>query len=307
VSRRVRVPLEPAQALSGKLQLVVGDRDWRWAFSVEGVDDAALISRRDRQLWLFEMLNSNRRIASETREKITMKALEQFDASTHFDESLAAKYDRRIRFFCPSYDALHQMIAAWFQSLPERANFLSAGAGTGAEILTLGKLFPSWRFTAVDASRDMLKACHGRIADAGMANRVAFFNGQLQEYQSSELFDAASSVFVSHFIKCRDARLAYFHAVSSNLKPGGVFVLADLFGDKGSSAFGQLLDAWMVSYATHGVSEQELAKDRTHIDSDVSFIPESELFDLLNEAGFDTPIRFYQTFLFGGWAATKRT
>ena len=244
VSRRVRVPLEPAQALSGKLRVVVGDRDWRWAFSVEGVDDSALISLRDRRLWLFEMLNSNRRIASETREKITMKALEQFDASTHFENSLAAKYDRRIRLFCPSYDALHQMIAAWFRSLPERANFLSAGAGTGAEILTLGKLFPSWRFTAVDASHDMLKACHGRIADAGMVNRVAFFNGQLQEYQSSEIFDAASSVFVSHFIKCRDARLAYFHAVSSNLKPGGVFVLADLFGER---AHQHLVSCW-----THG-------------------------------------------------------
>ncbi len=234
-----------------------------------------------------------------------MKAFEQFDASTHFDDGLAAKYDRRIRLFCPSYDALHEIIPVWFQRLPECTNFLSAGAGTGAEILALGKIFPSWRFTAVDVSRDMLKACHDRISDAGMAKRVTFFNGQLQEYQSPTPFDAASSVFVSHFIKGRDEKLAYFHSVSSNLKPGGIFVLADLFGDKGSPTFGQLLDAWMVYYASHGVPEQELAKDRTHIDSDVSFIPENELFDLLNEAGLGAPIRFYQTFLFGGWMATK--
>jgi tRNA (cmo5U34)-methyltransferase len=234
-----------------------------------------------------------------------MKAFQRFDASAHFDEGLAAKYDRQIRMFCPSYDALHEIIPVWFRELPERANFLSAGAGTGAEILTLGGLFPSWRFTAVDASRDMLKACHDRISQAGMANRVTFFNGQLQEYESPAPYDAASSVFVSHFIKDRDEKLAYFHAVSSNLKPGGVFVLADLFGDKGSPSFRQLFDAWMVSYASHGVSGQELVKDRTHIDSDVSFIPESELFDLLNEAGFDAPIRFYQTLLFGGWTATK--
>jgi tRNA (cmo5U34)-methyltransferase len=235
-----------------------------------------------------------------------MQTFEQFDASTHFDEKLSVKYDRRIRLFCPNYDVLHEMIPVWFRGIPERARFLSVGAGTGAEILTLGKLFPSWHFTAVDASRDMLEACRRQISDAGMADRVTLFNGQIQDYQSPAPFDAASSVFVSHFIKGRDWKFAYFNAISSSLKPGGAFVLADLFGDTGSITYRQLLDAWMASYASHGVSGQELTNDRAHIDSDVSFIPESELFDLLNEAGFHGPIRFYQTFLFGGWATKKR-
>ncbi len=233
------------------------------------------------------------------------QATEQFDASSHFDESLAAKYDRRIRLFCPSYDALHQMIVPWLQSLPEQSSFLSAGAGTGAEIFTLGKRFPFWHFTAVDVSPDMLNACQSRVAEAGMASQVAFFNGRLQEYQSPTLFDAASSVFVSHFIKGRDEKLAYFRSIAASLKPGGVFILADLFGDKGSPEFEQLLNAWLASYASHGVSAEELAQDRAHVDRDVSFIPESELLALLSEAGFDIPVRFYQTFLFGGWVATK--
>lgn len=234
------------------------------------------------------------------------RALEAFDATGHFDERAAAKYDRRIRLFCPSYDALHQIIAAWVRHLPERAEFLSSGAGTGADILALGKIFPLWRFAAVDVSRDMLNACHDRIVEAEMCNRVAFFNGRLEDYRSSTPFDGASSVFVSHFIEGRDEKLAYFRAVSANLRPGGTFILADLFGDKGSRAFGPLLNSWMSLYASHGVSEQELARDRAHVESDVSYLPEGELFDLLTEAGFDAPVRFYQTFLFGGWATTKR-
>jgi tRNA (cmo5U34)-methyltransferase len=233
------------------------------------------------------------------------QATEQFDASSHFDESLAAKYDRRIHLFCPSYDALHQMIVPWLQSLPEQSSFLSAGAGTGAEIFTLGKRFPFWHFTAVDASPDMLNACQNRVADADMANRVVFFNSRLQEYRSPTPFDAASSVLVSHFIKGWEEKLAYFRAIAASLKPGGVFILADLFGDRGSSEFERLLNAWLASYASHGVSAEALAQDRAHVDRDVSFIPESELLALLNEAGFDTPVRFYQTFLFGGWVATK--
>ncbi len=68
----------------------------------------------------------------------------QFDVTTHFNESLAAQYDRRIRLFGPSYDALHQMIVPWLQRLTGRSTFLSAGAGPGAEIITRGKYFPSW-------------------------------------------------------------------------------------------------------------------------------------------------------------------
>jgi tRNA (cmo5U34)-methyltransferase len=230
---------------------------------------------------------------------------EQFDVSSHFDESLAAKYDRRIRLFCPSYDALHQMIVPWLQSLPEQSSFLSAGAGTGAEIFTLGKSFPFWHFTAVDVSTDMLNACKNRVADAGMANRVAFFNGRLQEYQSPTPFDAASSIFVSHFIKGREEKLAYFRSISASLKPGGLFILADLFGEKDSPDFARLLNAWLLSYASHGISAEELAQDRAHVERDVAFIPESELLALLHEAGFAAPVRFYQTFLFGGWVATK--
>jgi len=230
---------------------------------------------------------------------------EQFDATTHFDESLAAKYDRRIRLFCPSYDALHQMIVPWLQRLPERSTFLSAGAGTGAEIITLGKCFPSWHFVAVDVSPDMLNACQHRASEAGMANRVVFFNGRLQEYQSPAPFDAASSVFVAHFIKGREEKLAYFRSIAANLKSGGLFVLADLFGDKSSPEFARLLDAWLLSYASHGISAEDLAQDRTHVERDVTFISESELVALLSEAGFATPVRFYQTFLFGGWVATR--
>lgn len=233
------------------------------------------------------------------------EATEKFDVTRHFDESLAAKYDRRIRMFCPSYDALHQMIVPWLHGLPDEAHFLSAGAGTGTEIVTLGKQFPLWRFAAVDISPDMIRACQGRAADAGMADRVTFFNGRLQDYTSLASFDAASSIFVSHFIKGRNEKLSYFKSISENLKMGGLFILADLFGDKTSPGFAALLEAWLRSYALHGVSAEELIQDRMHVAKDVDFVPENELLALLHEAGFSTPIRFYQTYLFGGWIAAR--
>ncbi|MCW5784275.1 MAG: class I SAM-dependent methyltransferase [Nitrospirales bacterium] len=229
----------------------------------------------------------------------------QFNALAYFDKTLAAKYDRRIRLFCPSYDALHQMLVPWLASMPEHSLFLSAGAGTGAEILTLGTQFPSWRFIAVDISPDMLTACRQRLLTAGLETRVTFFNGSLQEYQPQELVDAASSVFVSHFIKDREEKLSYFRSIATNLRPGGMFILADLFGDKKTREFSTLFNTWLGSYAAHEVSTEDLKQSRTHIEKDISFIPEADLFTLLSEAGFSAPIRFYQCYLFGGWVATK--
>lgn len=236
---------------------------------------------------------------------MAMDMSEQFDAAAHFDENIAAKYDRRIRSFCPSYDALHRMIVPWLQGLPEDTCFLSAGAGTGAEVLTLGKQFPSWRFVAVDVSIDMLNACQSRACEQGMIDRVTFFNGRLQDYKSTIQFDAASSIFVSHFIKDRREKSEYFRSIAASLRPGGLFILADLFGYKNSPEFARLFRAWLTYYASHGASLEEVSQAREHIERDVAFVPEIELIALLAEAGFSTQIRFYQTYLFGGWLVTK--
>lgn len=234
-----------------------------------------------------------------------MKISNKFAASAHFDEALAEKYERRIRSFCPSYDILHDLIALWFRDLPERASFLSVGAGTGAEVLLLGRIFPLWNFTALDVSRDMLEVCRSRTKQAGMDGRVTFVCGPIQDFATSSLFDAASSIFVSHFVKGRINKIAYFTAISSALKPGAPFVFADLFGDEQSPTFSELLDAWLASYSSQGVSRSDYEKDRAHIRNDLSFVPEHDLLSLLAEAGFETPVRFYQTLLFGGWVTKK--
>jgi tRNA (cmo5U34)-methyltransferase len=230
---------------------------------------------------------------------------EAFDPARYFDQSVADRYDQGIRLSCPGYDALHQMVAPWLALLPGDCSFLSAGAGTGAEIIALARRFPSWRFVGVDVSAQMLQVCRHRIAEADIRNPVTLFNGRLEDYRAPAPFDAASSIFVVHFIKGRELKLAYFRAIAANLKPGGLFVLADLFGDQRSADFVRLLRAWLISYMSQGISGENLAQDIAHIFKNIAFMPESDLPALLREAGFIDPLRFYQAFLFGGWVAVK--
>ncbi|MFO1414824.1 MAG: methyltransferase domain-containing protein [Burkholderiales bacterium] len=230
----------------------------------------------------------------------------QHEAAFDFDESFATGYDAGIRRSCPSYDALHRMIVPWLAGLPADAHFLSAGAGTGAEIVTLGERFPGWRFVAVDPSRDMLGMCRRRANDAGMAARVSYFEGRLEDYRPEAPFHAASSVFVAHFIHGREAKLAYFRAIAASLAPGGTLIFADLFGDRRAPGFAPLFDAWLRSYGAQGIAAEQLAQDRAKAESAVDFVPEDELHALLGDAGFAAPLRFFQTFLFGGWVTTRR-
>ena len=58
-------------------------------------------------------------------------------------------------------------------------------------------------------------------------------------------------------------------------------------------------------YAMQGITPEQLEVDRFHIENDIDFISEQEVFSIVCEAGFETPVRFYQNYLFGGWVTRK--
>lgn len=234
-------------------------------------------------------------------------AARDFEVSAYFGTGHATIYDRRIRQRCPSYDALHAILPHFLTGLSGTARILSAGAGTGAEILSLGRHFPACRFVAADISADMLEVCRERMTAAGLAQRVDFHHGPVQDLAADATFDAATSVLVSHFILDRSERLAYYRAIADRLKPGGAFILVDLFGDMQTPAFSRLFETWLASFAEHAGDASNHELDRVHILRDIAFLPEAELVAMLEEAGFDAPTRFYQTWLFGGWAMSKGT
>ena len=239
-----------------------------------------------------------------------MLPLQPFNPVQLFDDTMATRYEKRIRLFCPGYDALHSMLPSLLASagaaLPPHARFLSVGAGTGEEVLTLGRPFPGWEFLAVDVSPEMLALARKKVTAAGMAQRVTLFQGFLQECTTPHLYDAASSIFVAHFIKEAKARLAYFKTISKRLKPGAPLVVADLFGTPDTPQYKALFAAWHAGYCAHGIAPEQVEKDFVHIQNDVAFLPEETILALLEEAGFTAPVRFYQTLLFGGWVMHKK-
>ncbi len=229
-------------------------------------------------------------------------AAEPFAPERYFDERVAARYDDGIRMSCPGYDSLHTMLVPLLQLLPTQARVLSAGAGTGAEILALAPRFPGWTFVAIDVAPAMLEVCRRRLAAAGVADgRVEYFCGRVADYPEGAHFDAATSIFVGHFIPGPAAKGRYFRSITTRLKPGAPLVVADLFGAKESAEFLELIRPWLAYYISHGTTREKLANDLDLILRDMDFMPEADILSLLRQAGLVAPLRFFQNFLFGGW------
>jgi ubiquinone/menaquinone biosynthesis C-methylase UbiE len=82
---------------------------------------------------------------------------------------------------------------------PQR--ILDAGAGSGDTAAVLAEAFPEAEVTGLDLSEHMLAVAKQRIADAGLADRVRFIQGDVAEMPlRSGMFDAVVSQDTLHLL-----------------------------------------------------------------------------------------------------------
>ncbi|OWK41875.1 class I SAM-dependent methyltransferase [Fimbriiglobus ruber] len=219
-----------------------------------------------------------------------------------FDQTRAATYDRQWAKLAPLRDALHLLINAVFADLPAEARILCVGAGTGSELIALAQSFPQWRFTAVEPSAPMLDVCRRRAEECGVAARCEFHEGYLDSLPPADAFDAATSLLVSQFILAREARTAFFRAISARLKPGGYLASSDLASDRNSPAYHSLLEVWL---RVMEVSPEKVEQLRAAYGRDVAVLPPAEVSEIIASGGFEAPILFCQTGLIHAWYARR--
>jgi tRNA (cmo5U34)-methyltransferase len=229
------------------------------------------------------------------------------DSPATFDEERAAAYDERIRRLAPGYDVLHDALASVAGSLlGDDAHVLVVGAGTGTEIVRLAQVRPGWRFIAVDPSTEMLDQCRKRIEAEELGPRVEYRCDRVEALSEVSRFDAATSMFVAHFIQDRDAKRRFFRAVARRLQPRAPFLLADLYKCSSGEALEQLTAAWRRAVRRAGMDAEVVENAFDRMERQIDFVPEDELARILDETGFSAPTRFYQCFLWGAWWSQKQ-
>lgn len=219
-----------------------------------------------------------------------------------FDAERAASYDQRFVKLGAMKDGLHLCMRQAMEDLPEDANILCVGAGTGAEIMYLAQEFPGWRFTAADPSAAMLEVCRRHAAENGIEDRIDIRVGYLDALPDLGLFDAATCLLVSHFLTDKDERRDLFKQIRSRLKAGGTLISADIAGDTQNKTHSQLFNFWLKAMRFAGSTDEDIEGYVERFREHVAVLPPAELGALIESAGFETPVLMYQAMMMHGFA-----
>lgn len=221
-------------------------------------------------------------------------------------DSQAAGYDKQSAKMAPIYNALYFLLEAVFVGLPEEANVLCVGVGTGAELVHLAQKFPRWRFTAVDPSGAMLDVCRAKAEEMGFLDRCHFHEGYVESLTGEAVHDAATCFLVSQFILEQEARAAFFHSIAQRLKPGGILASADLASDVRAAAYEELLKNWLYIMTAAEVTPERLEKMRATYNEHVAILPPMTVGAIIESGGFATAVQFFQAGLMHAWHSRKQ-
>ena len=222
---------------------------------------------------------------------------------SRFENEGSQTYDQRITKLIPGYELLHQLTAAKLTLLlPEEANILVVGAGTGKEILQLSKLDASWQFTALDPSEDMLDIAQSNFKQQNINNRVDIHVGKTSGLNHQQRYHAVLCQFVMHFMPKENKR-ELLSTIHSRLKPGGSLLISDLM--KASSEHQRLAQAKASNL--RGLPSQEADQMLKRMQTDFYPLDIREYTDLLKTIGFCEPTSYFQALRFQGFHAQKPT
>ncbi|KWF70043.1 SAM-dependent methyltransferase [Burkholderia multivorans] len=229
-------------------------------------------------------------------------------SAAKFDPARAHEYATQSRIALAGYDACHELAACVLAATigARDAHILVAGAGgTGQEICVTAALEPHWRFTAVDPSAPMLALARTNVDAAGFAARTQFVEDGVDALPDTPAFDGATLIGVLHHVPGDAAKAGLLRAIARRLKPGAPLAIAGNY--RRYADHPQLLGAWQQRWRMKGATPDtvraQLAKILQGADPPAS---EDAVFDLLREAGFDAPVRFFASLFWGAWVAIRR-
>lgn len=216
-----------------------------------------------------------------------------------FENERATDYDQFVEKWIPNYhyfmDHLPNLL---IETDPKE--LLVVGCGTGNEILRFARSQVEWRITGIDPSPDMIVQAREKLKDC---DKVELIEGLITDLSADKKYNAATLLLVLHFIEDNGNKLQMLKAIANRLVAGAKLVMLDMTGDKQ-----QIRDNLQVLklLLPEGVDKQEINERLNRIENKFFTVSEERLSELLQEAEFEKPLRFFQSSIYMGWITQKR-
>ena len=228
---------------------------------------------------------------------------EAFDPVRRFNER-AQVYDSEVEKIIPGYGALHSAaLHILSTSLPEIANLLVCGSGTGNEALAYALSNPGWKITGFDVSEQMALVSRAKIEAAGLKDRIRIIHGSIEDVPP-EPYDAATSLLVKHFIPY-EGKAQYLSNIEKRLKPGAKLLTADITGRRDDEEFKAHMRAWESFQKAHRDDPEEIEKTIDRVRQNLPILSGAETVSILEQAGFTNVRLFWKNLMIQGYTAEK--
>jgi len=192
----------------------------------------------------------------------------------------AQAYDGFIRKLVPDYTDFHNLLTDF---LGQAVAVLDIGCGTGNTSLRLLESNPDLKLTCLDTSSQMLE-----IAKIKLGSHHSFVESPIEDFDSTDQFDAVVSVMVMHNIQEQSDRLKAYQKIASTLTNSGIYLTVDIFKGETNQLQNIYMSQWrdfmLKSLPESKVDEKWL---KLHKEKDKP-LKLSEQIQFLKMAGFNT-------------------
>ena len=216
-----------------------------------------------------------------------------------FENERATGYNQFVETWIPNYnfflDRLPKLVSETTQK-----NLLVVGCGTGNEIERFVQASEQWKITGIDPSPEMIKQASEKLHTY---DNVTLIEGLVADLDIEKKYSVATLLLVLHFLDDNGNKLNLLKDIAERLVSGATFVLLDITGDE--NQINQNLKVLKL-FLPDGLDEEQINNRLNRIKNELFPVSEERLSELCTEAGFEPPLRFFQSTIYMGWLTKKK-
>jgi tRNA (cmo5U34)-methyltransferase len=216
-----------------------------------------------------------------------------------FENERATGYNQFVETWIPNYhyflDCLPKLL-----SDTNGKDLLVVGCGTGNEIERFVRAPEHWTITGIDPSPEMIKQADDKLQSY---DNLKLITGLVSDLDVEIKYNVATLLLVLHFLDDNSNKLNLLRDIADRLVSGATFVMLDITGDK--KQIQQNLKIYRL-LLPNGLDEEQINNRLNRIENELYTVSEERLSELLQEAGFEKPLRFFQASIYMGWLTKKK-